>query len=161
MRIVLFGVAGSGKTTVGEGLAARLGLPFLDADTLHTPEAVEQMRGGEPLTDAQRDSWFDRVVTAVSKRDPVVVACSALRRADRDRLRGLGEVRMFLLEVTAAELERRLRERVGHYFPASLLASQIDALDPPQEQERIVVVNAVRPTQDIIDAIAAALTPAA
>jgi carbohydrate kinase (thermoresistant glucokinase family) len=161
MRIVVIGVAGSGKTTVGEGLAARLGIPFFDADTLHTPEAVEQMRRGEPLTDAERDAWFDRVVAAMRARDPVVVACSALRRAHRDRLRSLGDARMFLLEVPTAELERRLRERAGHYFPASLLQSQIHSFDPPEDAEGIVAIDADRPEQEIVDAIAAELAPAA
>src|SRR5918994_1548937 len=81
MIIVLIGVAGSGKTTLGQMLAARLHLAFLDADELHTPEAVEQMTRGEPLTDAQRNPWFTRVVAAAEARDPQVLACSALRRA--------------------------------------------------------------------------------
>ncbi|HZA89547.1 MAG TPA: gluconokinase, GntK/IdnK-type [Solirubrobacterales bacterium] len=157
MIIVLIGVAGSGKTTLGQMLAARLHLAFLDADELHTPEAVEQMTRGEPLTDAQRNAWFGRVVAAAEARDPQVLACSALRRAHRDRLRAVGDVRMFLLDVPASVLERRLQQRPGHFFPARLLQSQLETLERTLPEEGIVVVDAARPDAEVLDAIVANL----
>lgn len=157
MIIVLIGVAGSGKTVLGELLAARLGLPFLDADELHTPEAIARMGRGQPLGDADRDSWFDRVVHAAADRAPLVLACSALRRHHRSRLRAVGEVRMFLLDVPAVELERRLRDRTAHFFPAGLLRSQLATLEPPLAEEGIVVVDASRPVEQTLDDILAAV----
>jgi gluconokinase len=157
MIIVLIGVAGSGKTTVGELLAARLRFPFLDADELHTPECVEQMTRGEPLTDAQRNAWFGRVVAAAEARDPLVLACSMLRRTHRDRVRAVGDVRMFLLDMPASVLERRLQQRPGHFFPARLLQGQLETLERPLPEEGIVVVDAARPATDVLGAIVAKL----
>ena len=159
MIVVLIGVAGSGKTTVGELLAARLGAPFLDADELHAPASVERMRRGEPLGDAARDAWFDRVLAAAAARDPLVLACSALRRSHRSRLRGVADVRMFLLDVPADELERRLRGRREHFFPARLLRSQLDALEAPLPEERIATVDAARPAALVAGEIIARLEP--
>jgi gluconokinase len=155
--VVLIGVAGSGKTTVGKMLGARLHLPFLDADELHTPECVEQMARGERLTDAQRNAWFDRVIAVADTRDPLVLPCSALRHAHRARLRALGDVRMFLLDVPAQVLERRLRRRHGHFFPARLLQSQLETFERPMPGEGIVVVDAGRSTADVVDEIVAHL----
>jgi gluconokinase len=155
--IVLMGVAGSGKTTLGQMLAARLHLPFMDADELHPPDAVEQMRRGQPLTASQRDAWFDRVVANVDGRDRLVLACSLLRRVHRDKLRAVGDVRMFDLEVSRSVLEHRLRERHGHFFPIRLLQNQLETLERPLPDEGIVVVDADRPAADIVDAIVAEL----
>jgi gluconokinase len=157
MIVVLIGVAGSSKTTTGERLAAQLHIPFLDADALHTPENVEQMKRGEPLTDAERDAWLDRVVAAIEGRDPMVLACSALRRVHRDRLRAVSGVRMFLLDAPAPVLERRLRERHGHFFPARLLQSQLDTFERPLPAEGVEVIDADRPPEEIVSEIAATL----
>jgi gluconokinase len=157
MIIVLTGVAGSGKTTVGEMLADRLRFPFLDADELHTVETVERMKRGEPLTAGERTAWVNRVLATVRGRDPLVLACSALRRQDRDKLRALGDVRMFALEVPRSELERRLRHRPAHFFAVGLLENQLETLEPPIEGEEIVVVDADRVPAAVVDAIVANL----
>ncbi|MEZ5155297.1 MAG: gluconokinase, GntK/IdnK-type [Solirubrobacterales bacterium] len=156
MRVALIGVAGSGKTTLGQALAARLGWPFLDADVLHTPASVTQMQSGTPLTDRQRDAWFDRVVAAVAGRDPLVLACSALRRPHRDRMRALGDLRLILLRVPAAELRRRLESRAGHFFDPRLLVSQLEAFDPPAIDEEILEIDATGPAGDVLARLQAA-----
>jgi gluconokinase len=157
MIIILIGVAGSGKTTLGEMLAARLRMPFLDADELHTPACAEQMRRGEPLTDAQRDAWLDRVLEAAVTQGPGVLACSALRLGHRERLRAVGDVRMFMLDVPVPVLERRLRERSGHFFPARLLQSQLETLETPEPAEGITMVDARRSAPEVLNAIIAGL----
>jgi gluconokinase len=157
MIVVLMGVAGSGKTTLGEMLAARLELPFLDADQLHTPECAEKMRHGDPLTDRERDAWFERVLEAAVERAPLVLACSALRRKHRDRLRAIDEVRMFLLDAPASVLGRRLSQRTGHFFGAPLLRSQLEALDPPLPEEGVTTVDATDSAPAVLKAIVADL----
>jgi gluconokinase len=157
MIVALIGVAGSGKTALGERLAERLRFPFLDADQLHTPECAEQMRRGEPLTDAQRDAWFERVLESVATRDPLVLACSALRRGHRERLRAAGDVRMMLLDVPAPVLERRLRERHGHFFPARLLQSQLETMEPPLPEEGVIVIDAGGRAAEALDEIVRSL----
>ena len=160
MIIVLIGVAGSGKTTLGKNLAARLEVAFLDADALHTPECTEQMARGVPLSDHQRDAWIDRVAAAARAQDPLVLACSALRRAHRDRLRAVGEVRMFLLDAPTPVLERRLGRRADHFFPPRLLRSQLETLERPLPEEGVVIIDAARPAEAVLDAIVDQLEPA-
>ncbi len=152
------GVAGSGKSTVGEALADRLDAPFLDADELHTPACVERMRRGEPLTDRERTEWIERVSAALRARDPLVVACSALLRAHRDRLRAAGDVQMVLLEASPRELERRISERRDHFFPSELLRDQLATLEPPAADEGVLVVDGSRPPAALVHAIATKLT---
>lgn len=153
MIVVLLGVAGSGKTTIGEMLALRLEVPFLDADSLHTPECVKRMGHGDPLTDVERDAWFERVLGAAAEGAPLVLACSALRRKHRDRLRAAGETRMFLLDAPAEALERRLRQRTGHFFGASLLRSQLETFEPPLPGEGITELDATHPPTTVLKAI--------
>ena len=157
MTIVLMGVAGSGKTTVGAALAARLGLEFYDADLAHSPEAREQMGRGVPLTDAQRDAWIERVVAVIGDGSPRVAACSALRRGDRDRIRAADPVRFVLLDVHSDLLEERLAQRDAHFFPAELLQSQLDRFEGPTPDENVIVVDASRPVAELVDDLAARL----
>ena len=123
LAVVVMGVSGSGKTTVGERLAEALGAEFVDGDNLHSEAAREKMRSGVPLTDDDRWPWFDRIaaaLTAGSSRG-VVVACSALRRVYRDRLRkAVGPRLCFVyLEATSDLMRERVAGRRGHYMPAS------------------------------------------
>jgi gluconokinase len=159
--IVVTGVSGSGKTTVGEALAERLGWEFLEGDDLHPEANVEKMRRGVALDDADRGPWLDRLHAAIVERlaagKPAVLASSALKRRYRERLReGLdpGAVRFVHLDVDRATLERRLRERKDHYMPPSLLDSQLADLEAPAADEALVV-DATRPVDQVVDDIVA------
>ena len=130
------GVAGSGKTTVGRALAAHLGWPFADADAHHDAEAVAKMARGEGLTDADRAPWLDRLRALIEQHlaqgEPLVLACSALKRAYRERLARAGEpVRFVWLHAPPEVLAERLEAREGHFAGVALLESQLAALEPP------------------------------
>lgn len=150
MVVVLMGVCGCGKTAVGERLAAVLGAPFYDADGFHPPENVEKMRSGTPLTDADRRPWLERLNASMRKWNRgresgfgAVLACSALRKSYRDRLReGLdGQVRLVHLHGSRELLEARLAARKGHYMPAGLLDSQLEILEWPAPDEGALPVD--------------------
>jgi gluconokinase len=135
--VVLMGVAGAGKTTIGSLLAEELGWPFLDADELHPPANVEKMRGGQPLTDADREPWLAAVAgwirATLDAGGSGVLACSALRAAYRDRLGGGSDrVRFVYLRAAPELLLQRLQGRAGHFMPGSLLGSQLEALEEPR-----------------------------
>jgi len=157
--IVVFGVAGAGKTTVGRMLAERLDWAFLDADDLHPAANVEKMRSGVPLGDADRWPWFDAVGAWLDararERRASVTACSALKRAYRDRLReGRPQLRFVFLAGSEAMIAARLERRTGHYWPASLLSSQFKALEPPAADEGAVVVDIGPPADALVEEIA-------
>lgn len=142
MRLVVMGAAGSGKTTVGRELSARTGWPFLDGDDFHTPEARRRMARGEALTDADRWPWLERLRAELGTRPAAVLACSALRRVYRDRLRGPG-VRFLFLRVPELLLRERLAARTGHYAGPDLLPSQLATLEPPGRDEPDVLTLSV------------------
>ena len=156
LRVIVMGVSGCGKSSVGEGLSARLGIPYRDGDDLHTPVAVEKMRTGVPLTDDDRLPWLDRVAMVLASEAPVIVGCSALKRVYRDRIRaGAGApVRFLHLAGSREVIAARMAARSGHYMPTSLLDSQFAALEPPGPDEA-VTVDIDQP----LDAIVAALLP--
>lgn len=132
------GTAGTGKSEIGMRISRRIGCSFVEADQLHAPEAVEQMRQGIPLTDEKRVPWLRAVCDrALSEQDlPVVIACSALRRTYRDILRArLGNVRFVSLEGTPTLILQRVQGRSGHFATDSLLESQIKTLETPQPDE--------------------------
>jgi gluconokinase len=140
-RIVVMGVSGAGKSTVGAALARRLGMPFVDADDLHPPANIEKMRAGIPLVDADRMPWLDLVGVALADASApgVVVACSALRRAYRERLReAAADVVFVALEGDPELLAERMGARPGHFMPATLLESQLAAYESPGANERAV-----------------------
>jgi gluconokinase len=148
--LVLFvmGVSGCGKSTVGRLLAGRLGCPFLEGDDYHSDAAVAKMKGGDPLTDADRWPWLDRLghaaASAAQSHGTAIAACSALRRSYRDRLRAIvGAPAHFLfLDSRRDELLARLTHRTGHYMPASLLDSQLATLEPPAPEESALTLCA-------------------
>jgi carbohydrate kinase (thermoresistant glucokinase family) len=144
------GVSGSGKSTVGSVLAQRLRVPFLDADTLHPPANIAKMAAGEPLDDDDRHPWLDKVGDwLAAHRGGAVVACSALKRKYRDQLRvHCPRVEYLHLSGTPELIGRRLATRTGHFMPAALLRSQLDALEPLGRDERGVVVNLSEDVQD-------------
>jgi gluconokinase len=137
MILILMGVSGSGKTTVGKVLANDLGWTFVEADDFHLPANVEKMRGGTPLTDEDRRPWLEalraRIDEACGRREHVVLACSALKDEYRDYLEEgcPGGVRYVYLRGSEDLIRRRLEERRGHFMNPNLLASQFEALEPP------------------------------
>lgn len=140
ISVVVMGVSGCGKSTVAQQLALALGLDFVDGDDLHSIGNVAKMRDGTPLTDADRWPWLDRVGKRLAdvQQSPagVAMACSALRRSYRDRIRAVTPgVRFVLLDGSAVLIEARLAQRTGHYMPAGLLASQFAALERPAADE--------------------------
>jgi len=144
--IVVMGVSGSGKSTVGKALADALGRTFVDGDGLHSPENRAKMASGLPLTDEDRWPWLDSVAGVLASYDDQgrhpVVACSALRRVYRDRLRsGTPDIVFVHLHGSPALLASRLGPRKHEYMPASLLASQLDTLEPLAADERGVAVD--------------------
>ena len=139
------GVSGCGKTTLGRALAERLGAAFVDADDLHPAAKVAKMASGQPLTDADRWPWLHRVAGALKDLAPVVVACSALRRAYRDQLRGAGDVRFLHLAAPQEVIADRMAARQGHFMPPGLLASQYATLEPPGPEEALILDAALPP----------------
>jgi gluconokinase len=133
MIIVVMGVSGAGKTTVGTALASALGWPFVEADDLHTPEHIEKMRRGDPLDDADRGPWLQAVAARMRDLKDGVVACSALRARYRATLRVRDDVHFVFLDVPRPVLGRRLAHRKGHYMPPSLLPSQLGTLERPDD----------------------------
>jgi len=164
MMVIVAGVSGSGKTTVGALLAGRLGWLFADGDDFHPAASVEKMRAGIPLTDEDRWPWL-RAIAAwmderITRREPSVVACSALKRSYRDLLLGgRPQARMVFLALDREVLHRRLAARLGHFFPDQLLGSQFDALEPPQPDERVLCVVPADDPAGTADAIMAILFP--
>jgi gluconokinase len=144
MIVILMGVTGTGKTTVGKALAERTGWPFHDADDFHSPASVEKMRSGIPLTDDDRWPWLDRLNTLLradqAKGESAILGCSALKQRYRDRLQqGLGNVRWVFLNGDIELIRSRLQARKGHYMNPALLQSQFDALEPPRDALNIDV----------------------
>jgi gluconokinase len=160
LRVVIMGVSGCGKSSVGEGLAARLGIPYRDGDDLHPPANVEKMRTGTPLTDDDRWPWLDRVAEVLATEAPVMVGCSALRRAYRDRLRAGagGPVRFIHLTGNRDVIAGRMAARTGHYMPPSLLDSQFAALEIPGPDEALSI-DIDQPLDVIIAAAAEGVSP--
>ncbi|OJY71230.1 MAG: gluconokinase [Sphingobium sp. 66-54] len=153
--VVVMGVSGSGKSTLGSLLAQELGCRFVEGDELHTPANIEKMSRGEPLNDADRWPWLDRLGKVlhdvVEQEGLVVAACSALKYCYRERLGAAvgAPVAFIMLETDREELSRRLNSRENHYMPASLLASQFDALERPFESERALILDASLPPETL------------
>ncbi|MFC6085618.1 gluconokinase [Sphaerisporangium aureirubrum] len=153
------GVSGSGKTTVGRALAARLGLPFADADDFHSPANVAKMAAGIPLQDADRLPWLRAVGEWLAGRagTGAVSACSALRRGYRDVLREAAPAVFFVhLHGDPEVVRRRVAGRQGHFMPASLVDSQYAALEPLEPDENGVVLDFSRDTGHLVEDFLAA-----
>jgi gluconokinase len=156
--IIVMGVSGVGKTTIGQALAARIDARFAEGDSYHPAENVEKMRSGQPLSDDDRWPWLDQLRAEIDgwlqDDRPVVLTCSALKARYRARLRpntesvpGAGGVRFIYLEADRDLIEARLSARKGHYMPASLLDSQLATLEPPKDA---ITIDATRPPDDIV-----------
>lgn len=164
--LVVMGVAGAGKTTVGLALAARLDVPFHDADDHHDAASVAMMQAGHPLGDAERAPWLARLngllAETLARGGGAVLACSALRRRYRDALLPAGAprgaVRFVYLRVPRTELEERLTARSDHFMPAALLDSQLATLEEPAADENAITVHADRPVAELVEHILATLS---
>jgi gluconokinase len=157
-RVVVMGVSGSGKSTVGALLAARLGLPFVDGDDLHPQANVAKMASGMPLADADRWGWLDAVAQVLTRPGGAVVAASALKRAYRDRVRaGAPGTRFVLLHGTHELLHSRITGRVDHFMPSTLLASQLATLEPLEPDERGLEYDVALEPAAIAEAAASAI----
>jgi gluconokinase len=156
--IIVMGVSGSGKSSIGEALAERLGIAFIEGDALHPAANVEKMSKGIPLTDEDRWPWLDRIGTEIAESlargRGVVASCSALKCVYRERLRKAagGHLHFVYLDGSKELLSRRMGERKGHFMPASLLESQLKTLEVPTGEPGVVTVG----IDDTIDGIAKA-----
>jgi gluconokinase len=141
MRIIVMGVSGSGKSTIGAALAEELQLPYIDGDDLHPPANKQKMAAGIALSDSDREPWLDEIAKRLSG-GPVVVACSALRRAYRNRLRrDCPDLRLVYLCGSKQVLSERLQQRRHDFMPTSLLDSQLMTLEPPTADEAPISVD--------------------
>ncbi|MBB4904472.1 gluconokinase [Actinophytocola algeriensis] len=154
--VVVMGVTGSGKTTVGTALAERMGVPFADADDFHSPENVAKMRSGVPLTDVDRRPWLLAIGAWLAKHDEgAVVTCSALKRVYRDTLREAAPTITFLhLHGDKDTVRARVAARKGHFMPQSLVDSQYADLEPLEADEKALVVDFALPVEVIVDRVA-------
>jgi carbohydrate kinase (thermoresistant glucokinase family) len=162
--LIVAGVSGSGKTTVGALIAGRLRWRFADADSFHPEANVAKMRSGIPLTDEDRAPWLRAVAdwmdARIAAEQSAVIACSALKRAYRDMLlSGRPEATMVFLQVSRDVLARRLATRHGHFFPEKLLDSQLETLEPPGPDERVLIVPAEGEPAQTADQVIALLWP--
>jgi gluconokinase len=150
--VVVMGVSGTGKTTVGRSLADALGIPFVEGDDLHPAANVEKMAAGIPLDDADRAPWLDLI--AADLGTPVVVACSALKRAYRDRLRAAApDLALVFLHGEPGLLAGRMAGRRGHYMPTALLRSQLETLEEPGPDEGAIAVDVALRPDEIVDLV--------
>jgi len=152
MIIVVMGVAGSGKTTIGELLATQLVWKFIDGDQLHPPENIKKMRARLPLTEIDRVHWLDRIeirLKAISaSSEDAVLAASALRRSHRDRIRsGASDVQFVYLKGDFEQIKARLEQRTDHFFGSDLLASQFEILEAPDSA--IVIDISLEPVENV------------
>jgi gluconokinase len=154
--LIVMGVSGSGKSTVGDALAKRLGWLYEDGDKFHPESNVAKMAAGHPLTDEDRWPWLRAIADEIDRLGAAgvrsVIACSALRRVYRDILvHGRSDVRLVYLSGTQGLIADRLSRRKGHFMPEGLLASQFNTLEPPTADERAVTVSIDAPADRIVD----------
>ena len=162
--LIVMGVSGSGKSTIAEGLAKRLGWTFEDGDRFHPAGNVAKMSAGHPLTDEDRWPWLQAIADEIDRvcqaSGHVVIACSALKRAYRNLLvHGRSDVRIVFLNGTQALIANRLAQRKGHFMPPGLLDSQFKTLEPPAADENPITMSIDAPVETIIEDIVRRLGP--
>ena len=157
MIVIIFGVSGAGKTTVGELLARELGWHFLEADDFHPEVNIEKMRSGHPLTDEDRAPWLERLRDQIKRSltagECTVLACSALKRKYRQRLRVDDEVKLVFLRGSYALISEQLSHRRGHFFDPALLQSQFDDLEEPKPDESALTIELGRTPHELVKEI--------
>jgi len=145
MIVIVFGVSGAGKTTIGKLLAQELGWKFYEADDFHSQASIDKMHAGVPLTDEDRQPWLDDlrklIERSVSTKEDAVLACSALKKAYRQRLRVNDEVKFVYLRGSYELIADQVQKRHGHFMDPGLLKSQFDTLEEPEPNENAVVVE--------------------
>ena len=158
--VVVMGVAGCGKSTVGIALCERVGARMIEGDAFHPESNIRKMSAGIPLDDADRAGWLARLgeelAKAVAGGETVVLACSALKRRYRDMLRAaVPELGFVYLELTPDEARERVAHRRGHFMPATLIESQFRDLESPHNEQHVLSVRATAPLEAIVEDIAA------
>jgi carbohydrate kinase (thermoresistant glucokinase family) len=152
MKIVVMGVTGCGKTTVGIALAEALGIEFIDSDVLHSEANKKKMSSGTPLTDSDREPWLQEVSKALQSHDSVVIACSALKKSYRSTiLAGAPTTKFVHLSGSQELIFARLSERSHHFMPIGLLDSQFQTLEPLDQDETGKVFKISKPVDQIVD----------
>lgn len=147
--LVIMGVSGCGKSSLGRVCSERLGIALLEGDEFHSASNVSKMRSGVPLSDDDRKGWLDTLALQLKAHpEGVVLSCSALKLRYRSQLRAaVPGLRFVFLELTQAQACERVAGRAGHSFPVSLVASQFETLEPPTREPGVLCVDALRPLQ--------------
>ena len=161
MIVIVFGVSGAGKTTIGKLLAEELGWRFYEADDFHSRANIEKMRSGLPLADEDRWPWLnllrEQITRSLAAKENAVLACSALKRAYRERLRVSDDVKSVFLCGNYAFIERQLRRRRGHFMNPALLQSQFADLEEPEPDEDAITIELGRSPEELVEQIKAKL----
>ncbi|AVW90891.1 gluconokinase [Celeribacter baekdonensis] len=155
--LVIMGVSGCGKSTLGRAIAARLGRRFVEGDDLHPPENRALMAAGRPLDDTTRAPWLDRIAAEMAQDAGVVVSCSALKRAYRDRLREREGVVFIYLALPRGMAQTRVSARADHFMPATLIDSQFATLEPPSGEPDVIEIDAKAPFDTVLNTALTAL----
>jgi gluconokinase len=156
VKLVVMGVAGSGKSTLARELARALGCPLIEGDEHHLDASKDKMRAGIPLDDSDREPWLDRLGELLAGAAPAILACSALKRRYRERLRAREPLLKFVfLEIARAQAQERVAARASHFFAPSLVASQFAALESPRGEPGVLAVDATQPIGEQVAAVGA------
>ena len=156
MKIVVMGVTGCGKTTVGFALAEKLGITFIDSDDLHSDENKRKMSSGTPLNDSDRQPWLQAVSNTLQSHEKIVVACSALKKSYREKILAGAPTTQFIHLVGSQELiTARLSERSHEFMPIELLDSQFQTLEPLKQSEGGKAIEISQSIEEIVDEITA------
>ena len=155
MIVIVFGVSGAGKTTIGKVLAEQFGWRFYEADDFHSRANIEKMRSGLPLADEDRRPWLtllrEQITRSLAAKENAVLACSALKRAYRERLRVSDDVKFVFLRGNYALIERQLRRRRGHFMNPALLQSQFADLEEPEPDEDAITIELGRSPEELVE----------